>query len=110
MAHINSIYPPIVPSTYPAMLQQGESIDSVKYYKIYFSIPALNSIANINLKYMQISIKKQSTNISVLNKTKYFSDIYLTEAFLDNYKSSNDYNYYVLIPLSELENKKLEIN
>ena len=110
MAHINGMYPPIVPSTYPAMLQQGESIDSVKYYKIYFSIPALNSIANINLKYMQISIKKQSTNISVLNKTKYFSDIYLTEAFLDNYKSSNDYNYYVLIPLSELENKKLEIN
>ena len=110
MAHINGMYPPIVPSTYPAMLQQGENIDSVNYYKIYFSIPALNSISNINLKYMQISIKKQSTNISVLNKTKYFSDIYLTEAFLDNYKSSNDYNYYVLIPLSELENKKLDIN
>jgi hypothetical protein len=59
---------------------------------------------------MQISIRKQSTNISVLDKTKYFSEILLTEGFLDNTKSSNDYNYYILVPLTVFENNKLNIN
>lgn len=92
------------------MLQQGETIDSTKYYKIYFSIPKLNSINSIDLRFMQISIRKQSTNISVLDKTKYFSEILLTEGFLDNTKSSNDYNYYILVPLTAFENNKLNIN
>ena len=110
MAYLPGLYPPIIPDAYPAMLQQGETIHSKKYYKIYFSIPALNSINNIDLRYMQVSIKKQSTNTSVLDKTKYFSEILVTEAQLDSSKTSNDYNYYILIPLTAFQNNKLNIN
>lgn len=110
MAYLPGLYPPIIPDAYPAMLQQGETINSNKYYKIYFSIPALNSINNIDLRYMQVSIKKQSTNISVLDKTKYFSEVLVTEAQLDSTKTSNDYNYYILIPLTAFQSNKLNIN
>lgn len=110
MAYLPGLYPPIIPDAYPTMLQQGKTINSNKYYKIYFSIPALNSINNIDLRYMQVSIKKQSTNISVLDKTKYFSEILVTEAQLDSTKTSNDYNYYILIPLTAFQNNKLNIN
>lgn len=103
-ANIN-LYPPIVNTYIPAFLvDSGTNEDNCK---IYFSLSQFNSINDI--KNVQITIRNQYTNLSVLNKALYPSEVMLTSIQIDNTKTSDD-KYYIEILKTDIQGQGFEIN
>ena len=95
MAILNNLYPPVVPDTMPAFLNNGPC-------PIGFSIPIYNSIEDINKNLVQISIVDLNKNISALSENLYPSGIKITN--MQSIEGSYGYNYIVLINPSDLKN------
>lgn len=90
----NSLYPPIFNQSYmPAF---------VKDCKVYFSLSNFNSLQDIKQNAVQVSVRSQKTNKTVLNKTLYPSEIKLTDLETDTEKIGND-KYFITIKNSDIQ-------
>ena len=106
MAILNNLYPPIMNTYAPAFLIDSNNA-AANTCKVYFSFSAYNTIADI--KYAQVTISSQNTNISALNPEKYPSGIMLANVFVDNTRKTDD-KYYIKIAKADMLNEKFEIN
>ena len=104
MAVINNFYPPLIDTYMPAFVVSNVGAGTCR---VYFSISEYNSLSDI--KNAQITISNQNTNLSVLDLTKYPSEIMLKNIQTDNTKTTPD-KYYIEIVNTDLKNSKFEID
>lgn len=100
-----NLYPPIVDTYAPAFLTDSGTDKDI--CRIYFTLSKFNTISDI--VNVQVSIRSQYTNLSVLNKTKYPSEIMLTSIQEDSTRTSDD-KYYIEIYKTDIQGGKFEIN
>ena len=74
----NNLYPPIFKKAYMPAFNINEGC------RIYFSLSVYNSLNDINLNLVQISVQNQNTNYSALDLEKYPAGI--KTAFLQTNK------------------------
>lgn len=91
------LYPPILSATSPAFIR-----DNARGCRIYFSISSYNAASEI--KYVQVAIRSQKTNLSVLNREKYPCEVKVMEKQKDGEK------YYITIEKEDMINNIFEIN
>lgn len=103
--HIN-LYPPIL-DTYSPAFTVDSLTESKNICKIYFSLSKYNDLSMI--KNAQVTVRSQYTNTSVLNETKYPSEILLTSVKEDNSRMSDD-KYYIEIYPSDIQGGAFQIN
>lgn len=101
MAINNNLYPGIVDTYMPAFLID----DSV--CRVYFSLSDFNVPSDI--KYVQITILNQKTNMSVLDSTKYPSKIKVTTLQLDSSRPGDD-KYYFEIEAEDLQGEEFIVD
>ena len=99
MSILTTLYPPIINTFMPAFVNTSNA-------KVYFSLSEFNSIEQI--MNAQITVVNQNTNLTVLDSTKYPSEIMLKEIQIDNTKA--DDKYYIEIENSDLQNGIFEID
>ena len=94
----NSLYPPVFTQSYtPAFIYNS-------ICKLYFSLSVYNTESEISAdRPVQVSVRYQKTNESVLDSTKYPSNIMLTDLKKDLTKTGSD-KYYIEIKPSDLKN------
>ena len=95
-----NLYPPIVNTYMPAFLADGTC-------RIYFSLSQYNAKADI--ENVQVTLRKQDVNDSMLDRSQYPSEIMITPLFEDTTRKSND-KYYIEITANDVQNEKWEIN
>ena len=100
-----NLYPPIVDTYVPAFLVDSGTDKDI--CRIYFTLSKFNTISNI--ANVQISVRNQYTNLSVLDKLKYPSEIMLTSIQEDTSKTSDD-RYYIELNKTDIQGGKFEIN
>ena len=94
----NNLYPPIFTQSYAPAFIYNQTC------KLYFSLSVYNTESEIHAdRPVQISIRHQKTNESVLDTTKYPSNIMLTDLKKDTERAGND-KYYVQIKPTDLKN------
>lgn len=94
----SNLYPPIFEQSYMPAFVYNEVC------KIYFSLSEYNSLTSLHhlndiIDGIQVSVRNQKTNESVLNKTLYPSEIKLTTLNTDD-----NGNYYIEISNSDIQN------
>ena len=104
MAVINNFYPPLIDTYMPAFVVSNVGAGTCR---VYFSISEYNSLSDI--KNAQITVSNQNTNLSVLDITKYPSEIMLKNIQTDNIKTTPD-KYYIEITNTDLKNSKFDID
>ena len=105
MATTINLYPPIVETYAPAFLVGSETDKDI--CRIYFSLSMFNTtteIANV-----QVSVRNQYTNLSVLSKAKYPSEIMIAALQEDATRTSDD-RYYIEIKKTDIQGGDFEIN
>ena len=100
-----NLYPPIVDTYVPAFLVDSGTDKDI--CRIYFTLSKFNTISNI--ANVQITVRNQYTNLSVLDKSKYPSEIMLTSIQEDTSKTSDD-RYYIELNKTDIQGGKFEIN
>ena len=100
MAITSNLYPPLINDTMPSFIR-------TKTCRIYFSLSKYNSATDI--KNVQISLINQKTNLSAFNSTNYPSGIKLATLMYDT-SIQDDYNYYIEIPTTDLEDGVFGLN
>lgn len=100
-----NLYPPIVDTYVPAFLIDSGTDKDI--CRIYFTLSKFNTISDI--KNVQITVRNQYTNLSVLDKTKYPSEIMLTSIKEDTNRTSDD-KYYIELNKTDIQGGKFEIN
>ena len=100
-----NLYPPIVDTYVPAFLVDSGTDKDI--CRIYFTLSKFNTINNI--KNVQITVRNQYTNLSVLDKSKYPSEIMLTSIQEDTNRTSDD-RYYIELNKTDIQGGKFEIN
>lgn len=100
-----NLYPPIVDTYAPAFLVDSGTDKDI--CKLYFTLSQFNTMSDI--ANVQVSIRSQYTNLSVLDKTKYPSEIMLTSIQEDTTKTSDD-RYYIEIQKTDIQGGEFEIN
>ena len=100
-----NLYPPIVDTYVPAFLVDSGTDKDI--CRIYFTLSKFNTINNI--KNVQITVRNQYTNSSVLDKSKYPSEIILTSIQEDTNRISDD-RYYIELNKTDIQGGKFEIN
>lgn len=100
-----NLYPPIVDTYVPAFLVDSGTDKDI--CRIYFALSKFNTISDI--KNVQITVRNQYTNLSVLDKSKYPSEIMLTSIQEDTSKTSDD-RYYIELNKTDIQGGKFEIN
>jgi D-hexose-6-phosphate mutarotase len=100
MAITSNLYPPIVQDTIPAFIR-------TKPCRIYFALSTYNTISDI--KNVQVSLINQKTNASALKTEMYPSGIKITNMFYDS-DAKGEYNYYIQIEPSDLQNRSFDLN
>jgi hypothetical protein len=100
-----NLYPPIVETYAPAFLI-GSGTDK-DICRVYFSLSVFNSLEEI--ANAQVSVRNQYTNLSVLSKAKYPSEIMLATIKEDSAKTSDD-RYYIEIQKTDIQGGDFEIN
>ena len=100
-----NLYPPIVETYAPAFLI-GSGTDK-DICRVYFSLSMFNSLEEI--ANAQVSVRNQYTNLSVLSKAKYPSEIMLATIKEDSAKASDD-RYYIEIQKTDIQGGDFEIN
>lgn len=93
MSVLTTLYPPRMESFMPAFVYNTT-------VKVYFGLSEFNSFSEI--ANAQITVTNQNTNLSVLDKTKYPSEIMLKEIQTDNTRA--DDKYYIEINTNDIEN------
>ena len=94
----NNLYPPIFVQSYAPAFIYNQTC------KLYFSLSVYNTESEIHAdRPVQISIRHQKTNESVLDTTKYPSNIMLTDLKKDTERTGND-KYYIQIKPTDLKN------
>ena len=69
-----NLYPPIVDTYIPAFLVDSGTDKDI--CRIYFTLSQFNTMGDI--ENVQVTVRSQYTNLSVLNKSKYPSEVMLT--------------------------------
>ena len=105
MATTINLYPPIVETYAPAFLI-GSGTDK-DICRVYFSLSMFNTTAEI--ANVQVSVRNQYTNLSVLSKTKYPSEIMIVALQEDATRTSDD-RYYIEIKKTDIQGGDFEIN
>ena len=105
MAINTNLYPPIVDTYVPAFLVDSGTDKDI--CRIYFTLSKFNTISDI--ANVQITVRNQYTNLSVLDKSKYPSEIMLTSIQEDTSKTSDD-RYYIELNKTDIQGGKFEIN
>lgn len=100
-----NLYPPIVDTYVPAFLVDSGTDKDI--CRIYFTLSKFNTISDI--ANVQITVRNQYTNLSVLDKLKYPSEIMLTSIQEDTSKTSDD-RYYIELNKTDIQGGKFEIN
>ena len=95
-----NLYPPIVNTYMPAFL-----VDDV--CRVYFSLSQYNIIEDI--ENVQVTLRNQNTNDSMLNRSKYPSEVKIAALKEDTSKTSND-RFYIELQASDVQGEKWEIN
>lgn len=93
MSVLTTLYPPRMESFMPAFVYNTT-------VKVYFGLSEFNSFSEI--ANAQITVTNQNTNLSVLDKAKYPSEIMLKEIQTDNTRA--DDKYYIEINTNDIEN------
>ena len=100
-----NLYPLIVDTYAPAFLvDSGTNKDICRIYFTLSQFNTMKDIANI-----QVTVRSQYTNLSVLNKNKYPSEIMITNIKEDTTKTSDD-RYYIELNKTDIQGGKFEIN
>lgn len=105
MATNINLYPPIVETYIPAFLIGSDTDKDV--CRIYFTLSMFNTTAEI--ANVQVSVRNQYTNLSVLSKTKYPSEIMIAALQEDATRTSDD-RYYIEIKKTDIQGGDFEIN
>ena len=105
MATNINLYPPIVETYIPAFLI-GSGTDK-DVCRVYFTLSMFNTTAEI--ANVQVSVRNQYTNLSVLSKTKYPSEIMIAALQEDATRTSDD-RYYIEIKKTDIQGGDFEIN
>ena len=100
-----NLYPPIVDTYVPAFLVDSGTEKDI--CRIYFTLSQFNTMGDI--ANVQITVRSQYTNLSVLNKIKYPSEIMLTSIQEDITRNSDD-RYYIEINKTDIQGGQFEIN
>ena len=95
MSTLITLYPPIMQSYMPAFIYNTN-------IKVYFTLSEFNSLDEI--KNAQITIVNQNTNLTVLDKTKYPSEIMLKNIQTDSK------GYYIEIAATDITGGAFEID
>lgn len=99
MAVTNNLYPPIVDTYMKAFLINSTSAEKNKC-RVYFSLSMFNTSSDI--KNVQVVVRNQNTNLSVLNSNKYPSEIMIKNLLIDNEITTSD-KYYIEITPEDIE-------
>ena len=105
MATNINLYPPIVETYIPAFLIGSDTDKDI--CRVYFTLSMFNTTAEI--ANVQVSVRNQYTNLSVLNKTKYPSEIMIAAPQEDATRMSDD-RYYIEIKKTDIQGGDFEIN
>lgn len=105
MATNINLYPPIVETYIPAFLIGSDTDKDI--CRVYFTLSMFNTTAEI--ANVQVSVRNQYTNLSVLNKTKYPSEIMIAALQEDATRTSDD-RYYIEIKKTDIQGGDFEIN
>ena len=100
-----NLYPPIVDTYAPAFLVDSGTDKDI--CRIYFTLSQFNTMADI--ANIQVTVRSQYTNLSVLDKSKYPSEIMITNIQEDTTKTSDD-RYYIELNKTDIQGGKFEIN
>lgn len=95
-----NLYPPIVNTYMPAFLIKDTC-------RVYFTLSQYNTYSDI--ANVQVTLRKQNTNDSILEHLKYPSEVMIKPLLEDTNKKSND-RFYVEIGLEDIQDNKWEIN
>ena len=106
MAVNNNLYPGIVDTYMPAFLADGGDSPKSKC-RVYFSLSSYNTIEDI--ENIQVTIRNQATNLSVLNPVTYPCEVMLTNWQIDNTRKTDD-KYFFEITKEDMVNNVFELN
>lgn len=107
----NNLYPPIFKKAYiPAFVKNGDNSGC----RIYFSLSNYNSLDEMLIDYVQVSIQYQNTNYSAVNtvvtetdKDGYPAGIINTSIKEDPYRITDD-KYYIQLNITQFQNKEIK--
>lgn len=105
MATNINLYPPIVETYIPAFLIGSDTDKDI--CRVYFTLSMFNTAAEIDN--VQVSVRNQYTNLSVLSKIKYPSEIMIAALQEDATRISDD-RYYIEIKKTDIQGGDFEIN
>ena len=106
MAVNNNLYPPIVDTYMPAFLiNSGDVIKDTCI--VYFSLSSFNSPEDI--KNVQVTVRNQATNLSMLDPVNYPCEVMLTSLKEDTTRKTDD-RYFIEIKKTDMINGNFEIN
>lgn len=94
MSIITNLYPPVIYNSYIPAFVYNTSV------KVYFSLSEFNSLNEMK-NYAQVTISNQNTNLSILDSSKYPSEIMLTTIHTDNTRTTDD-KYYIEITNNDI--------
>lgn len=100
-----NLYPPIVDTYIPAFLVDSGTDKDI--CRIYFTLSQFNTTNDI--KNIQVTVRSQYTNLSVLDKSKYPSEVMLTSIQEDTNRTSDD-KYYIELNKTDIQGGQFEIN
>lgn len=100
-----NLYPPIVDTYVPAFLTDSGTDKDI--CRIYFTLSQFNTMEDI--ENVQVTVRSQYTNLSVLNKSKYPSEVMLTSIQEDASRTSDD-RYYIELNKTDIQGGQFEIN
>lgn len=89
-----ALYPPIIASSMPAFDIKQEKV------KIYFSLPDYNNATIDKINYVQATVRRQSSNVNVLNSSNGILEIEFNKA---NYDTQTGL-YYITITKDNIKN------
>jgi len=94
MSIVTNLYPPVIYNSYmPAFVYNTTA-------RVYFSLSEFNSLSEMK-SYAQVTVSNQNTNLSVLDTSKYPSEIMLTTIKTDSTRTTDD-KYYIEIANSDI--------
>lgn len=106
MAALNALYPAVIETYMPAFLINSGDVEK-DTCKVYFSLSQYNQEEDI--VNVQVTVRNQNTNLSVLNSVKYPSEVMITKLEKDN-TVTTDAKYFIRINKSDMEDGKFEID
>lgn len=100
MTILNNLYPPIIDTYMPAFINTSAC-------RVYFSLSSFNSEEDI--KYVQVSLRKLTTNLSAWNKNLYSSEVKIYN-LLKDITVTTDYCYYIDINPKDVSGGRFQEN